>query len=72
MSKELNLAIEGMTCGHCEMSVTKELSKLDGSANVTVDAKSGKATLQVADTVQDEDVEAAVTGAGYKLVAVNG
>ena len=72
MSKELNLTIEGMTCGHCEMSVSKELSKLDGSANVTVDAKSGKATLQVADTVKNEDLEAAVSEAGYKLVSVNG
>jgi copper chaperone len=72
MSKELNLSIEGMTCGHCEMSVTKELSKLDGSANITVDSKAGNATLQVADTVRNEDLEAAVSEAGYKLVSVNG
>ena len=72
MSKELNLAIEGMTCGHCAMSVTKELSKLDGSTNIKVDPQSGIATLQVADTVQNEAVEAAVAEAGYKLVSVNG
>ena len=72
MSKELNLSIEGMTCGHCEMSVTKELSKLDGSANITVDAKAGNATLQVADSVRNEDLEAAVSEAGYKLISVNG
>ena len=61
-----------MTCGHCETSVTKELSKLDGSANITVDAKAGNATLQVADSVCNEDLEAAVSEAGYKLVSVNG
>ena len=72
MSKELNLIIEGMTCGHCEMSVNKELSKLAGSANIAVDAKSGSASLQVADTVKNEDLEAAVSEAGYKLVSVNG
>ena len=71
MSKELTLKIEGMTCGHCEMSVTKELSKLDGSANVKVDSKTGTATLEVADDVQSDDVESAVAEAGYTLTSLN-
>lgn len=72
MSKELNLTIEGMTCGHCAMSVTKELSKLEGAAEVSVDAQGGKATLKVDESVADAAVEAAVEEAGYKLVSVNG
>lgn len=72
MSKELNLAIEGMTCGHCAMSVTKELSKLNGAADVAVNPQAGTATLQVSDEVANSDVEAAVSEAGYKLVSVNG
>jgi len=71
MSKELTLKIEGMTCGHCEMSLTKELSKLDGSANVKVDSKTGTATLEVADDVQSDDVESAVAEAGYTLTSLN-
>ncbi|MEY4310272.1 MAG: hypothetical protein RLZ71_198 [Actinomycetota bacterium] len=72
MSKELNLKIEGMTCGHCAMSVTKELSKLNGADEVKVDPQAGSATLKVADDVAASAVEAAVTEAGYTLVSVNG
>lgn len=72
MSKELNLTIEGMTCGHCAMSVTKELSKLDGAAEVAVDAQGGKATLKVDDSVDHAAVDAAVSEAGYRLVSLNG
>ena len=72
MSKELNLTIEGMTCGHCAMSVTKELSRLEGASEVAVDAQGGKATLKVDDSVDQAALEAAVSEAGYTLVSVNG
>jgi copper chaperone CopZ len=67
MSKVIDLKIEGMTCGHCEMSVTKELSKLPGAQDVRVSSASGTATLSVDESVDDAQVEAAVEEAGYKL-----
>lgn len=71
MTKQLELTISGMTCGHCAMSVTKELSKLDGVAEVKVDPQAGTATLGVADSVGAEAVAAAVEEAGYTLVSSN-
>lgn len=71
MSKQLNLRIEGMTCGHCATAVTRELTKLDGAAEIKVDPQSGTATLVVPDSVEIADVEEAVTEAGYKLVSAN-
>ena len=71
MTKQLELNIAGMTCGHCAMSVTKELSKLDGAADVKVDPQAGKATLQVSESVAGEAVAAAVEEAGYTLVSSN-
>lgn len=71
MSKTLELKIEGMTCGHCAMSVTKELSKLDGAAEVQVDPQAGTASLVVADGVTAEAVAEAVDEAGYQLVSSN-
>jgi copper chaperone CopZ len=71
MSKQLELNISGMTCGHCAMSVTKELSKLDGAADVKVDPQAGTATLEVSDAVASEAVAAAVEEAGYTLVSSN-
>jgi copper chaperone CopZ len=67
MSKVIELKIEGMTCGHCEMSVTKELSKLPGASNVKVSSQSGTASLSVDDSVDQAQVLAAVEEAGFKL-----
>ncbi|MEY4422999.1 MAG: hypothetical protein RLZZ258_102 [Actinomycetota bacterium] len=69
MSKTLELKIEGMTCGHCEMSVTKELSKLEGASEIKVSASAGTANLSVADSVTTEQLAAAVDEAGYKLIS---
>lgn len=71
MSKQLELNISGMTCGHCAMSVTKELSKLEGAANVNVNPQAGTASLEVAESVDQAAVAAAVEEAGYELVSSN-
>ncbi|MEY4452566.1 MAG: hypothetical protein RIT51_244 [Actinomycetota bacterium] len=71
MTKQLELNISGMTCGHCAMSVTKELSKLDGAANVNVNPHAGTASLEVAESVDQAAVAAAVEEAGYELVSSN-
>ncbi|MFM1785015.1 MAG: hypothetical protein RLZZ108_39, partial [Actinomycetota bacterium] len=67
MTKQLELNISGMTCGHCAMSVTKELSKLEGAANVNVNPQAGTASLEVAESVDQAAVAAAVEEAGYEL-----
>jgi copper chaperone len=64
-----DLKIDGMTCGHCVMSVKKELGKL---ANVKIeDVQIGKArvTYDEAQVVQS-DFERAIAEAGYKLVTI--
>ena len=71
MSKQLELNISGMTCGHCAMSVTKELSKLEGAAEIKVDPQAGTATLQVDESVDSSAIAAAVEEAGYSLVSSN-
>jgi copper chaperone CopZ len=64
MSK-IEIAIKGMTCGHCSMTVTNELATIEGVANVQVDQAAGKATVEV-DGVSNEQLAAAVTEAGYE------
>jgi copper chaperone CopZ len=66
MSK-LEIKIEGMTCGHCEMSVTNELATLEGVKSVSVDHKAGTAIVE-ADGISNEILEDAVAEAGYKAV----
>lgn len=66
MSK-IEIKIEGMTCGHCAMSVTNELATLQGVSNIKVDHAAGKATIE-AEGVSNAQLEEAVAEAGYKAV----
>ncbi len=61
--------IGGMTCGHCVMSIKKELSKLDG---LTINAvKLGSAEVTVDESkVTDRTLQAAVEEAGYTVVSI--
>ena len=61
------LKIEGMTCGHCVMSVQKELGKIPG---VTVEkVEIGSAKVQFDETkVNPAMLANAVNEAGYKVV----
>lgn len=60
-------AVEGMTCGHCRLSVIEEIAEIDGVESVEVDLETGRA--DVAGSFSDEQVEAAVEEAGYRLAA---
>ena len=55
--------VEGMTCGHCAGSVTREVSAIAGVENALVDL--GAKTVTVTGTVSDDAVAAAVAEAGY-------
>lgn len=67
--KTKKLDIQGMTCGHCVMSVKKELSKVEG---VTVKGVTiGSAELIVDEAVvTDEKLNNAVMEAGYSLTSI--
>ncbi|NOR48704.1 MAG: copper chaperone, partial [Methanosarcinaceae archaeon] len=39
------IKIEGMSCGHCQMTVTNAISGVDGVSNVEVSLKDGQATV---------------------------
>ena len=52
---------------HCVMSVTEELSELDGVESVDVDLESGRVTVTSEAELGRDEVESAVTEAGYAL-----
>lgn len=69
--EQLQLAISGMSCGHCVASVRQALGHLDGvevqdvqvgSARMTYDPVRTRADA-IADAVRDEGYEAQVAGA---------
>ncbi|WP_110589594.1 heavy-metal-associated domain-containing protein [Microbacterium suaedae] len=60
--------VQGMTCQHCVMSVTEEVSEIDGVEKVDVDLASGRLEVTAPD-VDDAAVKTAVSSAGYALAA---
>jgi len=60
-------AVTGMTCGHCEMSVSEEIAELDGVVEVTADHTTGRVTVTSTAPLDRTAVAAAVEEAGYSL-----
>lgn len=66
--------VAGMTCHHCVMSVTEEVSEIAGVTGVDVDLVAGgtsKVTITADAPVSDEAIAAAVSEAGYAVVNAN-
>ncbi|GAA1272710.1 heavy-metal-associated domain-containing protein [Kitasatospora nipponensis] len=68
MSNTTTYAVTGMSCGHCEKSVSSEISGLQGVTEVAADAKAGTVTVSSELPLDEAAVRAAVDEAGYELV----
>ena len=64
---ERTFTVEGMTCGHCELTVREEVEELDGVESAQVDGTTGRLTVR--GDVDDAAVRAAVADAGYRVAA---
>ncbi len=60
----IELAITGMTCGHCVAAVTRALQAVPGVASVEVDLAEGRA--RVGGAVAPARLVAAVAAEGYQ------
>ena len=60
--------VTGMSCGHCEGSVSAELTQLPGVTSVRAVAATGEVTVVSEAPLDEEVVRAAVDEAGYELV----
>ena len=58
--------VEGMTCGHCEKSVTKALHALDPQAKVEIDRTQNK--VQVNSEKAREALAKAISDDGYRVI----
>lgn len=68
MSREKTYTVNGMTCGHCELSVREEVEEVAGVESVQADRATGRLTVR-GDGVDDAAVRAAVETAGYSVAA---
>lgn len=60
--------VSGMTCGHCEMAVSGEVSRIAGVQQVDVSAATGRLVVTSDAPVDDTAVVEAVEEAGCEAV----
>lgn len=61
-------SVSGMSCGHCESAITKEVTAIPGVVSVKAVASTGLVTVASEQPVDVESVRAAVDEAGFELV----
>lgn len=67
MSSTTTYTVQGMTCGHCVSSVSKDIGNLDGVTQVEVDLDTGKVDVTSDGVVDADAVRQAVEEAGYEV-----
>jgi copper chaperone len=66
---EKTLKIQGMSCDHCRMAVTRALSAVPGVTGVEVSLEEGTAKVSFDESrVPSETLQRAIEGAGYQVV----
>ena len=68
--KKLKLLIQGMHCASCASNVEKSLKTVKGIKSASVSLLARKGTVEVDDSVNEEDLRKAVSKTGYKLVSI--
>jgi len=61
------IKIQGMTCQHCVMSVTKALGSIPGIKNLRVDLVKGEATFENTQNASWQSIRKAIEEAGYRV-----
>lgn len=60
--------VEGMMCENCEARVTRAINDMDGLA-AKVNLKKNEVIVSMEREVSDEEIEAAIEKAGYKVLS---
>ncbi|GAA3935704.1 heavy-metal-associated domain-containing protein [Actinomadura viridis] len=68
---ESGYTVAGMTCGHCAAFVTEEIERIAGVTAVAVDVDTGRVAVTSNESLDTQDVRAAVEEAGYELTHAN-
>jgi len=64
------LNVQGMSCEHCRMAVTRAVSAVPGVAGVEVDLEAGTVTVRFEEGKVPLDIlRRAIQGEGYEVVA---
>lgn len=65
MSETVTYTVPAVHCGHCVMSITEEVSEVEGVENVAVDLETKVVTIS-GRALDDAALRAAIIEAGYE------
>ncbi|MEC9375732.1 MAG: cation transporter [Pseudomonadota bacterium] len=66
----INLNVEGMSCGGCEKSIRNALLEHDGISGVNADHKNGVVEIEFDETkIQQNGLKQAIEDAGFDVAA---
>ena len=65
---ESTYTVQGMSCGHCELSVKEEVEELRGVQSAQADHSTGLLTVR-GEGIDDASIRKAVEAAGYEVAA---
>lgn len=65
MAETITYSVGGMTCDHCKLAVTKELTAVGGVETVDVDLDSKRVTV-TGQGLDDGALRTAIADAGYE------
>lgn len=58
--------VQGMTCGHCERSVTQAVQAVDAQAQIKIERAANR--VEIDSQASREALSAAITEEGYKVI----
>ncbi len=61
------IRVQGMSCNHCVMAVTKALSKIQGISDIKVDLAKGEATFDRTESVNLDQVKREIEQEGFTV-----
>lgn len=68
-NQNISLSVDGMTCGHCKMTVEKTVKALDGVASAEVDLAAKKVAITFnPDKVSVAAIKEAIDDQGYDVI----
>jgi copper chaperone CopZ len=68
--KKIKITIKGMHCAACGGNIETSLKKIEGVKSATVSVMTNKGIIEAEDSVSEEELKAAVSKVGYKVVKV--
>ena len=66
----MEITVKGMMCPHCEAHVKEALEKVNGVEKAQADHEKNLVTITTSADVNEEDLKAAVVGAGYEYEGI--